>query len=397
MPQPAKEYDNYYYYGDQRKTCIAVPDGVGRRYGKSFSRSNVFEYKKKNKKVQKNKIIARLIVLIALLLTGIFILPVAFRNITVQMLFKSPYPKIKADYRKVLFPTGSYLRNNLFMGEYMFSGAAPANKASMATLLEGEAMSGLERQIISIKQNFKDIQPSVFVWDYETGNYADINADATFSAASIIKIPVLISLFRAIEARQVRLNDTMVLKSYYRAEGSGGLQYKAENSVYTLDKLARIMITDSDNSSTNMIMSELGSMNNVNSHIRSWGLAGTELHTWLPDLEGTNHTTARELARMLYNIENSDFLSETSRLKIKDYMAHVKNNRLVASGLGPGATFLHKTGDIGKMLGDAGIVTMPNGRKYIVVIMVNRPYNSPQGKDFIVKASEIIYSYMDSI
>jgi len=43
------------------------------------------------------------------------------------------------------------------------------------------------------------------------------------------------------------------------------------------------------------------------------------------------------------------------------------------------------------MLGDAGIVYAPNGKKYIIVILANRPYNSPQGKDFIVKASNLIY------
>ena len=75
-------------------------------------------------------------------------------------------------------------------------------------------------------------------------------------------------------------------------------------------------------------------------------------------------------------------------------MGHVHNNRLIQAGLGAGSVFLHKTGDIGKMLGDAGIVYAPNGKKYIVAILVNRPYNSPLGKDFIVKASEIIYNTM---
>ena len=78
-------------------------------------------------------------------------------------------------------------------------------------------------------------------------------------------------------------------------------------------------------------------------------------------------------------------------------MSHVKNDRLIPQGLGKGATFLHKTGDIGTMLGDAGIVFMPNGRKYIVVIMANRPYNSPKGKDFIQQASKIIYTYMSEL
>ena len=186
----------------------------------------------------------------------------------------------------------------------------------------------------------------------------------------------------------------MTLTEYYRTEGSGGLQFKAANSKYSLDTLARVMITDSDNTATNMIMSKIGSMTDVNQGIRDWGLKQTHVKTWLPDLQGTNHTTARDLGVMLYNIENPKFLSMSSRERIFDYMGHVKNNRLIQAGLGPGASFLHKTGDIGKMLGDAGIVYTPNGKKYIVVILANRPYNSPAGKDFIVRASEIIYNYM---
>ena len=43
------------------------------------------------------------------------------------------------------------------------------------------------------------------------------------------------------------------------------------------------------------------------------------------------------------------------------------------------------------MLSESGIVYAPNGKKYIIVILAKRPHNSPQGKDFIVKASEMIY------
>ena len=75
-------------------------------------------------------------------------------------------------------------------------------------------------------------------------------------------------------------------------------------------------------------------------------------------------------------------------------MSHVKNNRLIQAGLGKDALFVHKTGDIGTMLGDAGIVYMPNNKKYAVVILANRPYNSPQGVNFIKNASKIIYDYM---
>ena len=75
-----------------------------------------------------------------------------------------------------------------------------------------------------------------------------------------------------------------------------------------------------------------------------------------------------------------------------DYLGHVKNNRLLQAGLPSDAILLHKTGDIGFMLGDAGIVKTANGKKYIVVILAKRPYNNHQGKEFIVKASKLIYN-----
>ena len=322
------------------------------------------------------------------------ILPCAFKSIANSIFTKSPYPSIKADYNKIVFPTLNYLNNNVYMGKLSLNGAATGKKALMAELPLGNKMSDLEISISNILPMFPSIQPTVFVWDYDTANYVDINGDKLFSAASIIKLPVLIQLFKSIEAKQVKLYDRMVLTDYYRAEGSGNLQFKAENSMYSLDKLAQVMITDSDNSATNMIMSKIGSMTDVNQGVRDWGLKHTQVHTWLPDYNGTNYTTARDLARLLYNIENPKFLSDSSRERILYYMSNVKNNRLIPAGLGEGASIIHKTGDIGRMLGDAGVVTTPNGKKYIVIIMVNRPYNAPEGKDFIVKASEIIYDYM---
>jgi beta-lactamase class A len=202
-------------------------------------------------------------------------------------------------------------------------------------------------------------------------------------------------MFNAVEEGQFSLTDTVTLEEPYRAEGSGQIQFKPEGTNYTIDELARVMITDSDNSATNMLVAKLGSMNDINNGIRRWGLKSTYMQTWLPDLSGTNKTTARDIAAILYNVDNPKFLSVSSREAIFDYMGHVANNRLIAAGLGPGADFLHKTGDIGAMLGDAGIVFTPNDKIYIIVILVNRPHNSKQGKEFIVKASEMIYNKMN--
>lgn len=388
MPKLAREINYYSQYSSQ------IYD-----YSTYATRRGVCSYNKKAdipvKKHKKKK--SPLQVLISMLFISFvlfFAMPFSFSKVTKAIFVPTPYKNIKVDTYKTAFPTYNYLSNNWFMGYRGFGYSAEGKESQMISIKESVNMPALRSRLLQLAETYPTVKPAVYVWDYETGNYIDINANKLYSAASIIKIPVLIDVFRSIEEGQFELSDRIPLTEYYRTEGSGFLQFKGNNA-YSIDDLARIMITNSDNSATNMLISKVGSMTDVNQAVRDWGLTGTSLHAWLPDLEGHNKTTARDIATMLYNIdENDNLLSEESRTKIFSYMGHVRNNRLIQAGLGPGSVFLHKTGDIGTMLGDAGIVIAPDGTKYIVVILANRPHNDVAGKDFIVEASEIIYNYM---
>ncbi|MDR1167526.1 MAG: class A beta-lactamase-related serine hydrolase [Heliobacteriaceae bacterium] len=372
MPQQARRQ----YYGEytQPKVIRAVPQ---------YTRPRKIVPKKTNRN-------QRIVSIIFMVLLGFFVLPSAFQRVTMSFFYGSRYPEVKTDYYRLRFPTSDYLSNHWAFGERSLRGAK-IKKPEMTPLHENRRLAGLENNLRTLMAQYPSIHPAIYAIDFDTGNYVDINGNELFPAASIIKLPVLIHLFRSIEMGQFSIYDSIKLADYYKGEGSGRLQFKAENSGYTIDELARMMITESDNSATNMLVAKLGSMNDVNHGIKEWGLGKTYMQTWLPDLGGTNKTTARDIAVILYNVDNPRFLSVSSRESIFDYMGHVENNRLIAAGLGEGADFLHKTGDIGTMLGDAGIVFTPNGKKYILVILARRPYNSTAGKEFIVKASEMIY------
>ena len=396
MPKLAEKYDSRQYYADVYSNYPRVSEvRTLRDYNKPQYERPVrsVHLQANKKKVKRNNILHKIISVIFFTLMAVFVLPLGFQRVTMSILTGSQYPEITTDFHQLRFPTTNYLSNDLLFNERYLTGAQ-TKKPQMQAIAETYRMGDLENSLKYVMSQYPSIKPSIYVWQYGTEKFADINASEIYSAASIIKVPVLIQLFKSIERGQLSLEDKMTLTDYYRAEGSGGLQYQAENSEWKIDTLARIMITDSDNSSTNMIMSKLGSMTDINSAIREWGLKNTYVQTWLPDMTGNNHTTAHDMATMLYNIDNTNFLSLQSKEKIFDYMGHVHNNRLIQAGLGPGALFMHKTGDIGKMLGDAGIVFTPNGQKYIIVILANRPHNSVLGKEFIVKASEVVYNYM---
>ena len=307
-------------------------------------------------------------------------------------LAKAKYTKpIAADMYSIANPVTNYLSNDMFKNRLLLTPTIQKTHSEVTTMYQTAEMTGLKSELQNLMKQYPTIKPAIYAWEYENGKYVDINGDNLYSAASIIKLPVLVRMFKSIEANQMTIYDDMLLTDYYQSSGSGNLQYAQSGVKYSLDRLARVMIQDSDNTSTNMIISKLGGMDDINAGLRDWGISKTYLRTWLPDLNGTNKTTAKDMAKILYNLDNPGFLNINSREYIIDYMSHVKNNRLIAAGLGDGALFVHKTGDIGTMLGDAGIVYAQNGKKYIVVILANRPYNAPQGKDFIVKASNLIY------
>jgi beta-lactamase class A len=338
---------------------------------------------------------------------AIWILPISYNSLIKQIVSptnfsvqteyknlmgsKNPAYSTSVNLYSIVNPTYNYLYNDLFNNQTLLAPTIKKIHSEVTTMYQTSEITTLKQQLLTLAKQYSLIKPSLYVWEYDQGQYVDINADEIYPAASIIKLPILVRMFKSIEANQFTIYDEIKMQEQYRSSGSGNLQYAQANRSYTIDYLAKIMIQDSDNTSTNMIISKLGGMDDVNIGLRDWGMSKTHVKTWLPDLEGTNKTTALEIAKILYNLDNPGFLNINSREYIIDYMSHVKNDRLIQAGLGEGALFIHKTGDIGSMLGDAGIVFAPNGKKYIVVILAKRPYNSYQGKEFIVKASELIY------
>ncbi len=389
----------------QLRPVYAEPE---RRYRQQrVIRKKVAPKKKKNPVVEFIRLIVTLSVLSAF---GYFVFPTAYNDLVKQvanpdiigtlngseniMSVGNPAYNTDVDLYSMSKPTINYLHNDLFNGRLMLSPVVKKKQSEITTMYQTGEMTELKSQLLSLSQQYKSITPAIYVWEYEQGRYININADKQYPAASIIKLPVLVRMFKSIEANQFTIYDEIKMIEQYRSTGSGNLQYSPANKLYNVDYLAKIMIQDSDNTSTNMLMAKMGGMDDINAGLRDWGISKTYVRTWLPDLNGTNKTTASDMAKILYNLDNPGFLNVNSREYIIDYMSHVKNNRLIHAGLGEGALFIHKTGDIGTMLGDAGIVYAPNGKKYIVVILANRPYNSPAGKDFIVKASSLIYNYI---
>jgi beta-lactamase class A len=257
----------------------------------------------------------------------------------------------------------------------------------------GKEISQLNSQVKALMARHSYLQPGMFFLDLETGNYLDINGEKVFPAASTIKFPILIALFQ--DAGRVKLNDTLVMRRDLMTGGSGTMRYKRAGSKFSLLETATKMITISDNTATNMIIDRLGGKAKLNQRFRTWGLQNTIIRNLLGDFKGTNTTSAKDLVRLSALITNDQLLSSTSRSKVLDIMSRVQNRSLLPKGLGKGAIISHKTGTLGIILGDAGIIQMPTGKRYLAGIIVRRPFGDARAKSFISQVSRLVYGYLE--
>ena len=180
------DYSNNYY--------------VQRQYGQNSTIK--FRKTADKKKIERNKFIHRIVTTAFLALLAFGVIPYGFNKVTKHLFNPTPLKSVKVDYQKLVFPTSGYLSNHWFLGVKFLEGAR-IKKAEMATITEGKELSALENSLKTVAAEYPSIYPSVYVWDYDTGNYANINADEILPTASIIKLPVLVHLFRALEKNQI--------------------------------------------------------------------------------------------------------------------------------------------------------------------------------------------------
>ncbi len=351
--------------------------------------------KRKNMRqtIQKKNAARTRFLILFFLIMGILIPKMFFDTANILFLNNFKNSKVKTTITPSFFNAAetSIINGGDFLDTKYLNRVNPNNKL-MKSLTLTRHMPNITRKLKNLASSYPNITPGIFVWDYNTGQYVDINSEKVFSTASIIKIPILYQLFRRVDKGLIDLNDSMSTEKHSIAGGSGNLQYFPVGTTMTYKKLAKLMIQESDNTATNMLLSAVGGMNELNREIKHWGFNKTGMNNWLPDLKGTNISTPEDIAAMLYNIDNSELLTIESRANIVEIMSHVKNSSLIQAGLPNNTEFLHKTGNIKSMLGDAGIVNLPDGRKYIVVMMVERPANSYSANQFMVEASKIISS-----
>ncbi len=266
------------------------------------------------------------------------------------------------------------------------------------TIVPPPADLKLNREILPLKAAVqqlgaknKGLTPGAFFVDLDTNNYLDWNGSLPFAAASTIKVPILVAFFQDVDAGKIRLDEKLTVKKELIGSGSGEMQYRPVGTKFTALTTATKMIIISDNTATNMLIARMGGIAALNQRFQSWGLESTKINNLLPDLTGTNTTSPKDMGQLMSLVDRGELMSLRSRDRLLEIMRRTKTRTLLPQGLGEGAIIAHKTGDIGSMVGDVGLVDMPSGKRYIAVAMVKRPHNDSRAQELIRQISRTAY------
>jgi len=215
----------------------------------------------------------------------------------------------------------------------------------------------------------------------DEGFAAEYRGGKRFHAASTIKVPVMVEVFRQAEAGRFALADTLEVNPVFRSLEDGA-PFEVRGGAYlngrigrreTIRKLVEQMIVVSDDLAANLLITLCGPERITETTQRQLGAAQTTVLRCLEDLAafragGMNWTTARDLVAIFEAIETGRAASAESCAEMRRILLAQELNNVIPARLPEGVRVAHKTGAITGVRHDAGIVHAPFGTHYLALL-----------------------------
>jgi len=211
-----------------------------------------------------------------------------------------------------------------------------------------------------------------------------LDADKVFHAASTMKIPIMIELFRQAEAGTLSLDEPLPVRNEFHSIVDGSVYqlsvdddsdadvYKAVGKTMTLRQLCEVMITVSSNFAANLLIERVGAAN-VRTTVDRLGASGMVVLRGVEDQKAfdkglNNTTTAAALAVLMEKLAKGEAVSRKADAEMVAILKRQRFHDAIPSGVPDGVEVAHKTGNITKIHHDAAIVYGP--RPYVLVVLV---------------------------
>ncbi len=246
----------------------------------------------------------------------------------------------------------------------------------------------------------------------DTGQELLINAKESFHAASTMKVPVMIELYKQADQGKFSLEDSIDIINEFKSivdssKYSMDLGVDSQENLYgrigqkaTYSELMYEMITMSSNLATNILIEKIGA-ENVNATMRDLGAMDNQVLRGVEDQKAfdagmNNSTTPYDLMVIMKAIAEGDAVDEAASKEMFGILEDQKFNELIPAQLPKDVTVAHKTGSITGVQHDAAIVRLPGGPSYVLVILTKNLEEVDAGKAKIAEISKMIYDYVNS-
>ena len=270
--------------------------------------------------------------------------------------------------------------------------------------------AGLSAQQAAIVEMIRESGAEVVgvaVHDLQTGKQLLIDERVSVHAASTMKVPVMMEIFRLASAGKLRLDDRMAVENRFTSIVDGS-EYRlreeddSDSEVYrrigqgmTIIELVDRMITWSSNLATNLLI-EKARPARVNELMRRLGARDIQVRRGVEDTKAfqaglNNTTTAYDLMLVFRAIAEAKVADRAGCEKMIEILAAQHFNQGLPAGLPAGIRVAHKTGEITRHNHDAGIVYPPGRRPYVVVVLTRGIAERERSDRLIADISRLVY------
>ncbi len=265
----------------------------------------------------------------------------------------------------------------------------------------------LSSQIESAIARVPGAQVAVAYVDSVTGRSLYRNADSVYHAASTMKVPVMMELFRQADSGGFSLDQPLLLVNEFSSIADGSpfsvaKEDDADSSLYErigtrvpVRELLQRMIVRSSNLATNQLIALVGA-ESVTGMIRRLGAKRMTVLRGVEDgkayARGMNNVaTARDLAILLSAIANGHPETGSHSAAMLEILLAQEFNEKIPAGLPPGTRVAHKTGEITAHSHDAAVVFPASRKPYVLVVLTRGIPDAKVSAKLIAEISGLVY------
>ena len=269
-----------------------------------------------------------------------------------------------------------------------------------------------------------------------SGVSVTINGDEAFVMASTYKVAIAVTLLDQVDKGQLKLTDLIDVPVEKMVVGPNPLvmNFLHPGIKLSVANLIEPMITESDNTASDICLEVAGGPEAVTKMLRSIGITDLRVDRstseilrdfyGLPDKayatvaeaayakdptlilrqsdrnlefekDPRDHSTPKAMLELLLAFDSGKILSEKSREFLLGVMSRTRTGGGRLRGLLPkGTAVAHKTGTIGGVANDVGFITLPDGRRFAIAVFTKSSATPETDRDrAIAEISRTLYDF----